>query len=182
MFRALNADTAPNFAASGFAFVMDAYKAGFDTLVTQFRDQSLINIFRNVSKNPPNPGMGYNVTMLGDGQYQVALLNGLNPDDVWLDWRASWFVAFVLLGLELQGLNDPVGRLIVDLGHLNDKPDSGKLCPRALGGVHNGLDALFQVKHFRLVQHDPLIGQGGPQHGQIAAHGLRNAPLTPFIK
>jgi hypothetical protein len=76
MFRALNADTAPNFAASGFAFVVDAYKAGFDTLVTQFKDQSLINIFRNVSKNPPNPGMGYNVSMLGDGQYQVALQLG----------------------------------------------------------------------------------------------------------
>ena len=75
-FRALNADTAPNFAASGFAFVVDAYKAGFDTLVTQFRDQSLINIFRNVSKSPPNPGMGYNVTMLADGQYQVALQLG----------------------------------------------------------------------------------------------------------
>lgn len=75
-FRALNADTAANFAASGFAFVVDAYKAGFDTLVTQFRDQSLINIFRNVSKNPPNPGMGYNVTMLADGQYQVALQLG----------------------------------------------------------------------------------------------------------
>jgi hypothetical protein len=76
MFRALNADTAPNFAASGFAFVVDAYKAGFDTLVTQFKDQSLINIFRNVAKQPPNPGMGYNVSMLGDGQYQVALQLG----------------------------------------------------------------------------------------------------------
>lgn len=76
MFRALNADTAPNFLASGFAFVVDAYKAGLDTLVTQFSDQSLINIFRNVSKNPPNPGMGYNVTMLKDGQYQVGLQLG----------------------------------------------------------------------------------------------------------
>lgn len=76
MFRALNADTAPNFLASGFAFVVDAYKAGFDTLVTQFRDQSLINIFRNVAKQPPNPGMGYNVSMLADGQYQVALQLG----------------------------------------------------------------------------------------------------------
>jgi hypothetical protein len=75
-FRALNADTAPNFAASGFAFVVDAYKAGFDTLVTQFRDQSLINIFRNVAKQPPNPGMGYNVQMLADGEYQVALQLG----------------------------------------------------------------------------------------------------------
>jgi hypothetical protein len=76
MFRALNADTAPNFAASGFSFVVDAYKAGFDTLVTQFSDQSLLNIFRNVAKNPPNPGMGYNVSMLEDGQYQVALQLG----------------------------------------------------------------------------------------------------------
>lgn len=75
-FRALNADTAPNFAASGFAFVIDAYKAGFDTLVTQFRDQSLINIFRNVAKQPPSPGMGYNVQMLADGEYQVALQLG----------------------------------------------------------------------------------------------------------
>jgi hypothetical protein len=76
VFRALNADTAPNFIASGFAFVVDSYKAGLDTLVTQFSDQSLINIFRNVAKNPPNPGMGYNVTMLQDGQYQVALQLG----------------------------------------------------------------------------------------------------------
>jgi len=76
VFRALNADIAPNFIASGFAFVVDAYKAGFDTLVTQFSDQSLINIFRNVAKNPPNPGMGYNVSMLKDNQYQVGLQLG----------------------------------------------------------------------------------------------------------
>ena len=75
-FRALNADTAPNFMASGFAFVVDAYKNGFDTLVTQFSDQSLLNIFRNVAKNPPNPGMGYNVQMLDNGEYQVALQMG----------------------------------------------------------------------------------------------------------
>jgi hypothetical protein len=75
-FRALNADTAPNFMASGFAFVVDAYKNGYDTLVTQFSDQSLLNIFRNVAKNPPNPGMGYNVQMLDNGEYQVALQMG----------------------------------------------------------------------------------------------------------
>jgi hypothetical protein len=72
----LNADTAPNFLASGYAFVVDAYKAGFDTLVTQFSDQSLLNIFRQIAKNPPNPGMGYNVSMLGNGEYQVALQLG----------------------------------------------------------------------------------------------------------
>ena len=75
-FRALNADVPENFMQSGFQFAVDAYKAGFDTVVTQFRDQSLINIFRNVGKNPPTPGMGYNVQMLEDGEYQVALQLG----------------------------------------------------------------------------------------------------------
>jgi hypothetical protein len=78
MFRALNADTAPNFLASGYAFVLDAYKAGFDTLVTQFSDQSLLNIFRTISKNPPNPGMGYSVSTLANGEYQVALQLGVS--------------------------------------------------------------------------------------------------------
>jgi len=76
MFRALNADVPENFMQSGFLFAADAYKAGFDTVVTQFSDQSLINIFRAVSKNPPNPGMGYNVQMLDNGEYQVALQLG----------------------------------------------------------------------------------------------------------
>lgn len=76
VFRALNADTAPNFLASGYAFVVDAYKNGFDTLVTQFTDQSLLNIFRTIAKDPPNPGMGYNVSKLPDGQFQVALQLG----------------------------------------------------------------------------------------------------------
>jgi len=76
MFRALNADTAANFLASAYAFVVDAYKAGFDTLVTQFSNQSLLNIFRQVMKNPPNPGMGYSVATLEDGQYQVTVQLG----------------------------------------------------------------------------------------------------------
>jgi hypothetical protein len=75
-FRALNADTAQNFLASGFAFVVDAYKNGYDTLVTQFSDQSLLNIFRTVAKSPPNPGMGYHVQMLASGEYQVSLQLG----------------------------------------------------------------------------------------------------------
>lgn len=79
-FRALNADTAPNFMASGFAFVVDAYKNGFDTLVTEFSDQSLLNIFRNVAKNPPNPGMGYDVQMLDNGNYRVGLQLGTNRE------------------------------------------------------------------------------------------------------
>jgi hypothetical protein len=75
-FRALNADTAENFLQSGFQFVIDAYKAGYDVLVTEFKDQSLLNIFRTVSKNPPNPGMGYQVEMTQDNQYRVTLQLG----------------------------------------------------------------------------------------------------------
>ena len=75
-FRALNADIAQNFLESGFQFVIDAYKAGFDVLVTEFKDQSLLNIFRTVAKNPPNPGMGYQVEMTQGGQYRVTLQLG----------------------------------------------------------------------------------------------------------
>lgn len=75
-FRALNADTAENFLQSGFQFVIDAYKAGYDVLVTEFKDQSLLNIFRTVSRTPPNPGMGYQVEMTQDNQYRVTLQLG----------------------------------------------------------------------------------------------------------
>lgn len=76
MFRALNADTAPNFLESSFQFIDKAYEMGFWFLVTQFRDQSLINIFRTIAKNPPREQMGYKVQMTGDGGYQVSLQLG----------------------------------------------------------------------------------------------------------
>jgi hypothetical protein len=75
-FRALNADTAENFLQSSYQFVIDAYRAGFYQLVTKFKDQSLLNIFRIISNNPPNPGMGYEVRQEPDGQYLVTLQLG----------------------------------------------------------------------------------------------------------
>jgi hypothetical protein len=81
-FRALNADTAENFLQSGFQFVIDAYKAGYDVLVTEFKDQSLLNIFRTVSRTPPNPGMGYQVEMTQDNQYRVTLQLGTSRQGV----------------------------------------------------------------------------------------------------
>lgn len=75
-FRALNADTPDNFIESGFKFVVDAYKAGFDTIITQFTDQSLLNIFRVISRNPPNPQMGFKADKLQNGMYQVTLQLG----------------------------------------------------------------------------------------------------------
>lgn len=78
MFRALNADTAQNYVDSGFKFITDAYNDGFDVLVTEFKDESIMNIFRTVSKNPPNPGMGYSASKLKNGDFRVTVKLG-NP-------------------------------------------------------------------------------------------------------
>jgi hypothetical protein len=75
-FRALNADTADNYVDSGFKFVVDAYADGFDVLVTEFADQSILNIFRKVSKNPPNEGMAYSASELENGEFRVVLQLG----------------------------------------------------------------------------------------------------------
>jgi hypothetical protein len=75
-FRALNADTAQNFLQGSYQFVIDAYKAGYYMLVTQFKDQNLINIFKIIQRNPPNPGMGFDVENSPDGEYVVTLMLG----------------------------------------------------------------------------------------------------------
>jgi hypothetical protein len=58
-FRALNADTARNYLESSYAFIQGAYKMGFDTLVSDFEDPTIMNIFKAISRNPPQEGMGY---------------------------------------------------------------------------------------------------------------------------
>lgn len=75
-FRALNADTPQNYLESGFAFVETAYDAGFDTLVTEFKGSSILNIFRAVSKNPPQEGMGFAVEKGQGDMYRVTLQLG----------------------------------------------------------------------------------------------------------
>ena len=59
VFRALNADTARNYLESSYAFIQGAYKMGFDTLVSEFEDPTIMNIFKAISRNPPQDGMGY---------------------------------------------------------------------------------------------------------------------------
>jgi hypothetical protein len=59
VFRALNADTARNYLESSYAFIQAAYKMGFDTLVSDFEDPTIFNIFKAISRNPPQEGMGY---------------------------------------------------------------------------------------------------------------------------
>jgi hypothetical protein len=57
-FRALNADTPRNFIQSGRVFAQAAYKVGFDVVVTQFTDASLLGIFKVISRNPVQRGYG----------------------------------------------------------------------------------------------------------------------------
>jgi hypothetical protein len=52
VFRALNADTARNYLESSYAFIQGAYKMGFDTLVSEFEDPTIMNIFKAISRNP----------------------------------------------------------------------------------------------------------------------------------
>lgn len=75
-FRALNADTARNFVENGRVFADAAYKVGFDTVVTQFSDASLLGIFKVISRNPVQEKMGYAVQRTQDGGYQVTLQLG----------------------------------------------------------------------------------------------------------
>ena len=75
-FRALNADTARNFVDNGRVFCQAAYKVGFGNVVTQFSDASLLGIFKVISRNPVNEGMGYAVQRTEDGGYQVTLKLG----------------------------------------------------------------------------------------------------------
>lgn len=74
-FRALNADTARNFLESSKIFMKAAYQVGFDTVVTQFEDPTLLNIFRMIARTQP-ANMGYAVQRTDDGGYQVTLKLG----------------------------------------------------------------------------------------------------------
>lgn len=59
LFRALNADTARNYLENSYAFIQGAYKMGFDVLVSEFKDPTIMNIFKAISRNPPQEDMGY---------------------------------------------------------------------------------------------------------------------------
>lgn len=74
-FRALNADTARNFLANSQTFMKAAYQVGFDVVVTQFTDPTILNIFRMIARSQP-ANMGYAVQRTEDGGYQVTLKLG----------------------------------------------------------------------------------------------------------
>jgi hypothetical protein len=74
-FRALNADTARNYLENAYEWVQAAYKMGFDVMVTEFEDPTIINIFKAISRNPPQEGMGYKAEKTERG-YRVTLKLG----------------------------------------------------------------------------------------------------------
>jgi hypothetical protein len=61
LFRALNADTIPNYLKNSVVFTQAVGMAGFQYIVTEFEDESLLGIFEYVRRNAPFPGMGYDV-------------------------------------------------------------------------------------------------------------------------
>jgi hypothetical protein len=67
VFRAINADTARNYLENSYAFIQGAYKMGFDTLVSEFEDPTIMNIFKAISRNPPQEGMGYKAERTSKG-------------------------------------------------------------------------------------------------------------------
>lgn len=73
-FRAINADTANNYVQNSKEFVKEAYKKGFDILLTQFSDPTILNVFKAVSRKPPTKGMGYKAKKIAKGSYYSVTL------------------------------------------------------------------------------------------------------------
>lgn len=73
-FKAFNADTGPNFVDNSKMFVVWAKNIlGVKVLVTEFNDDSLLQLFKIISMNPPMPDMGYSVYKTKDGGHRVVL-------------------------------------------------------------------------------------------------------------
>ena len=79
-FRALNADTARNYLDNSYTFIKDAYEMGFDVLVSDFKDPTIMNIFKAISRNPPQEGMGYRAERTKTGFRVTVKLGPARPD------------------------------------------------------------------------------------------------------
>jgi hypothetical protein len=83
VFRALNADTAQNYLENSVTYAKALYMAGFDVMVTEFEDSTLLSIFKYVQKNRAKvnpdvdgkPTMGYAAQKTKDG-YRVTTVLG----------------------------------------------------------------------------------------------------------
>ena len=75
VFRALNADTVPNYMRNCVAFTQAIGTAGFQYLVTEFEEKSLLNIFEYVRRNQPFSNMGYNAQKAKDRELYRVVIN-----------------------------------------------------------------------------------------------------------
>jgi hypothetical protein len=80
VFRALNADTARNYLENSYTFIQAAYKMGFDTLASEFEDPTIMNIFKAISRNPPQEGMGYRAEKTKKGFRVTVKLGPKRPE------------------------------------------------------------------------------------------------------
>jgi hypothetical protein len=53
---------------------------GFDVLVSDFKDPTIMNLFKGISRNPPREGMGYRAERIKDGFRVTVKLGPARPD------------------------------------------------------------------------------------------------------
>lgn len=73
IFRAVNADTMPNYLKNSLAYAKAVGMMGLQYIVTIFDEPSLLNIFKYVKRNQPFKNMGYQADRLKDGRYRVTV-------------------------------------------------------------------------------------------------------------
>ena len=75
LFRALNADTIPNFCKNSVVFTQAVGMAGIQYMVTEFTEKSLLNVFKYVYRNAPFENMGYDIQQSEDGEVYRVIVN-----------------------------------------------------------------------------------------------------------
>jgi hypothetical protein len=75
MFRALNADVSSQYLKNSIEFIRAVGLMGMKTLVTDFTDPTIINIFKYIYRNAPFPNMGYKILELKDNKGYRGIIN-----------------------------------------------------------------------------------------------------------
>lgn len=73
LFRAVNADTIPNYFENSLEFTKAMGAAGFQYMVTDFEDERLLNIFKYIKRHMPFPNMGYAIQRQKNGWVRVTV-------------------------------------------------------------------------------------------------------------
>lgn len=80
VFRAINADTIDNYLKNCVEFAKALGAAGFQYMVTEFDDASLLNIFKYIGRKQPFGNMGYAIQRYPkSGRYRVTVNLGDTP-------------------------------------------------------------------------------------------------------